>query len=152
MSDPTGPPFRLKLAEPRDILGAVPYLLGYHPTDSVVLVGLRERQLVVTACANLPESPQVARTLVRELADELRPGGVQEAILIGYGPDALVRALVPHLGAALADIGTELLDALRSQDGRYWSYLCTDPDCCPPDGQEYDVRDSRSAAEATMAG
>ena len=25
-------------------------------------------------------------------------------------------------------------EALRAQDGRYWSYICTDPGCCPPEG------------------
>ncbi len=37
-------------------------------------------------------------------------------------------------------------------DGRWWSYLCTDPECCPPDGTPYEVASTAVAAMATLAG
>ena len=28
---------------------------------------------------------------------------------------------------------------MRVEDGRYWSYICANPDCCPPEGVRFDV-------------
>ena len=30
---------------------------------------------------------------------------------------------------------------LRVEDNRYWSYVCANPECCPPDGTPFDVTD-----------
>lgn len=45
MSDVT----KLRAAEPGELLQLVPYLLGFHPSESLVLVCLRERRVVCTA-------------------------------------------------------------------------------------------------------
>src|SRR5262245_58790468 len=37
-------------------------------------------------------------------------------------------------------------------DGRYWSYVCDDPDCCPSEGTPFDVSTSAVAAAATVVG
>src|SRR5262245_45703338 len=37
-------------------------------------------------------------------------------------------------------------------DGRYWSYVCDDPDCCPSEGIPFDVSASAVAAAATVVG
>jgi hypothetical protein len=41
---------------------------------------------------------------------------------------------------------------LRADAGRYWSYLCRNITCCPPDGVAYDPVGSPLAAEWTLAG
>jgi hypothetical protein len=38
-----------------------------------------------------------------------------------------------------ASSGFRLAEMLRAEGGRYWSYLCTEPSCCSPDGVPYDV-------------
>jgi hypothetical protein len=38
------------------------------------------------------------------------------------------------LSVALAPTGVRVRDALRVTDGRWWSYTCSDPSCCPSDG------------------
>jgi hypothetical protein len=37
-----------------------------------------------------------------------------------------------------ARIGIELVELLRAEDGRYWSYACANPACGPPEGSPYD--------------
>ena len=41
---------------------------------------------------------------------------------------------------------------LRANDGRFWSYLCDAPECCPPEGKSYEIVGSAVAAAATVAG
>jgi hypothetical protein len=41
---------------------------------------------------------------------------------------------------------------LRAEDRRYWSYLCTEPTCCPPEGAPYDVPGHPVTAQFAAAG
>ena len=51
-ADPDEP--RVRLSAPPDILATIPFLVGYHPTDSVVVLGMRGRRLTFTARDDLP--------------------------------------------------------------------------------------------------
>jgi hypothetical protein len=42
-------PTPMVLNDPADILSLVPFVLGFHPTDSVVVLGLRGRQMIFQA-------------------------------------------------------------------------------------------------------
>ena len=57
------------------------------------------------------------------------------AVVIGYGPGPLVTPLADAIREAITGTGLELRDVLRVDDGRYWSYLCRNPSCCPPAGR-----------------
>ncbi|HET9897014.1 MAG TPA: DUF4192 domain-containing protein [Streptosporangiaceae bacterium] len=72
------------------------------------------------------------------------------AILVGYGDGVAVTSVVDVVAPALRKDGIVIHDALRVHDGRYWSYLCPDPACCPPGGLPYDP-DSHPAAAALAA-
>jgi len=71
-------PTELRLRGPADLIAAVPYLLGFQPSDSLVLVGLDRGRLVVTAHAALP-----AAFRARSPA--------------GFRPGRRFRPLFPHL-------------------------------------------------------
>src|SRR5262245_30004287 len=52
MSDYVAP--RVTLRTPTDVLAAVPYLLGFHPGESVVIIGLHGARLAFNVRADLP--------------------------------------------------------------------------------------------------
>lgn len=54
--------------------------------------------------------------------------------------------------AALAAVSIPVADALRVEDGRYYSLACTRPGCCPPQGTPFDPATTVAAATATAAG
>lgn len=133
-----------------DLLAVVPYLLGFHPADSLVLIALRDRQIVFQVRVDLPE-PAEATDLARHLAGLAERNSATSAVLLGYGTGTRVTPVALALPPALESRGVALLDALRVTDGRYWSYLCTEPTCCPPEGTPYDAA-SPIAAEAVVNG
>jgi hypothetical protein len=145
----------LRAAGPAGILQAVPYLLGFHPAESLVLIGLDDRAVRVTARLDLSEAdvPSVRHTVLR-LADAAPQ--IIAAVYTGEAPDR--SGFLPHGGvvAAVADAvaraGCVLADALLVHAERYWSFLCDDPGCCPPEGNPFDPRSSAFAAAATVAG
>ncbi|MFJ8581528.1 DUF4192 domain-containing protein [Micromonospora sp. NPDC093277] len=148
---PTDHP-RLAVRSPADLIAAVPYLLGFHPAESVVVVALRGRRVVFAARGDLPEPGADPRPAARHLAQVVARQSTESATVIGYGPAARVTGAVDAVGAALDESGLHVLDALRVTDGRWWSYLCTDAECCPPDGTPYDPTASEVSAAAVFAG
>lgn len=146
----------LRLRAPADVLAAVPYVLGFHPADSLVglAIGGPAGRLRVAGRVDLPGGGGDAREAVAaDLANLLTRGGrTDAAVLVGYGPAARVTPAIDALRAALRDRGVAVREALRADNGRYWSYECHDPSCCPPEGAPYDVASSVVAARATAAG
>jgi hypothetical protein len=141
----------ITLHTPTDLLAAVPYLLGFHPSDSVVVIGLCGTRVVFTVRTDLPP-PDDAGAVADQLGGALVAQGVELALTIGYGEAARVTRAVLALREALAGHGIGVGEMIRATGGRYWSYLCESPDCCPPEGTAYDVAATEVAAAATYAG
>jgi hypothetical protein len=154
----------LKLHHPADVLAAVPFVLGFEPTNSLVAISLRGRRQRVglvmrtdyPSDADLELFEHAALNMVTHLQrDEAR--GV---ILISYPPDSIAaqadfrtdEALAILEKAALAsDINVR--EALVVARGRWWSTRCMDQFCCPIEGTLLTALDeSRVAAEVVMRG
>jgi hypothetical protein len=150
----TSPPL-LRLRSPADLLAAVPYLLGFHPTDSVVLLALRGSRVIFHARLDAP--PAGADRLERaQLADYLAAVTVRQsptaALLIGYGDEPRIGPALAAMRTVLTNNGVPVEEMLRVAGGRFWSYMCQSAACCPPAGQPFDISTSRVAAAATFAG
>lgn len=147
----------LRVRGPGDLLQAVPYLLGFHPSDSLVLVGLRAGRVAVTARVDLPDLS--APGLVPDLLSALVRGGAQQLVAVVYAPGGRLsapqlpwRAAVEQMVAGCDEVGIEVRDAILTCAGRWWSYLCADDGCCPADGHRLPEQTSVIAAAATYAG
>ncbi|MFI2651800.1 DUF4192 domain-containing protein [Micromonospora fulviviridis] len=146
---------RLPVGSPADLLTAVPYLLGFHPTDSLVTVGVAGTRVVVAGRADLPEPSHVAAWIAgmaRSQIRLLRHAAATRVIVIGYGPATAVTPVMDAMTPRLTAAGLDILDALRVTDGRYFSYLCQDPACCPTDGTPFDPHRSDVTMHAIVSG
>jgi len=146
-----GPP-RLSLREPTDVLAAIPYLIGFHPTDCVVVLALHGRRMAFAARGDLPETGESVRGVVGHLASMVARHQATGAAVVGYGVAARVDPVVLGLHKALERRDISVLEVMRAADGRYWSHLCDDNACCPPEGSPYDLTSSPVAAAAIVAG
>ena len=156
-------PTVIRLSGPADILGVLPWRLGFRPTECVVLVCLhgprRRDRLVMRLDLGPPEcDDEVAEDLARRAAHV----GADAAIAVVYteAPDPggrLARAgLADALVAALDAAGLELADLLLVRHDRWWSYLCEDDGCCSAAGTplppQATAAATRYAAEAVGRG
>jgi hypothetical protein len=139
------------LNKPAEILAAVPYMLGFHPSESIVVLGLRRKDLVFQLRGNLPARDEVA-AFAAYYARLVHRQRVTAALLIGYGAGSAVTPVVLATADALHRHGIVTPEMLRAHEGRFWSYVCAEPDCCPAEGTRYDVASSQVAAQATVSG
>jgi hypothetical protein len=144
-------PIRLTVRSTVDLLAAVPCLLGFHPTDSLVVLAMRRQQIVFAARGDLPRR-RASRASLSAHADEIAGvvarQDVQAATVIGYGPPERVERAAAAICVALAGAGVEIHDVLRVTAGRYWSLAGDDRGC----GTPFDPSTSAVAAEAVFAG
>ncbi|NVI90875.1 DUF4192 domain-containing protein [Actinomadura sp. BRA 177] len=131
----------------QDAIAAVPYLLGFHPSRSLVVIGFEGRDRGTCAIRlDLPAAEAASR-----VAALLATNGFTRSLILGYGPAAEVEESTEPIREALASAGVPAAEAIRVADGRWWSLTCHD-DCCPPAGTPYDISASVLAAQATYAG
>jgi len=143
----------VRLAAPTDILATIPFLVGYHPSESIVVLGMTENRVTVTARDDLPPAgtePHEAQ--VHNLIAMVLRQGCRRAMLVGYGGEERVSPVMDALLAGFERAGATVVEALRADETRYWSYVCTNTRCCPPQGTPYDTSSSEVAAAWTLAG
>lgn len=152
----TAPPETLpspaKLRSPADLVAFTPYLLGFHPANSVVVVGFRAGLVAFAARGDLPDPGDPVAGAARELADLTARQPTDAVALLGYGPAGAVDPVLAAVHDATRERGVRVLEVLRVAGGRWWSYLCRNPDCCPPEGVPVDPAGSEVAAWCGYAG
>ena len=141
------------LTSPHDLLAAVPFMVGYHPKDSLVAMALRDDKVVMAMRVDFPEpdlilatSETIAMHLIREQASE--------AIVVGYLPAKTIES--DSLATVREVIGRHKIvvkECIAVRGDRFRSNLCQDPGCCPPEGSPIPLlTDSRVSAEQVAAG
>jgi hypothetical protein len=147
---------RVRIGSPSDVLALVPHLLGFHPSSSLVVIGAGGpgERVRFGARYDLPDPPSrdAAAGIAAHVTAVLSREGLTTVIVVGYGPGRLVTPVTDVLAPAIAESGLWLREMLRAEDGRYWSYLCSEPGCCPPEGVPFDLSSHPVAAAMTVAG
>jgi hypothetical protein len=148
-------PTRVRAGSPAAMLAVVPYLLGFVPRSSIVVIGTGQSGTVkVTLRYDLPDpaDPGQAAEIAGHALAVISSQHLTAALAVGYGPEPLIQPLAQAFRDAVRDAGVELIDFLRVTDGRYWSYTCTSQACCPPDGTPFDIADQPETAAMASAG
>jgi hypothetical protein len=146
----------VRIGSPDSVLAVIPGLLGFHPARSLVVIGAGppRGRIEVAFRYDLPEPPNPAGVakIATHAASILARHQLPLAIAVGYGPGPMVTPVADALVAELRRAGITLHDMLRVENGRYWSYSCPDPRCCPPEGVHFDASSHPAAATLTAAG
>lgn len=138
-----------------DLISAVPAMFGFHPEESLVAFCLdgERRRIGFRLRADLPP-PDVATALAESLVGHLVAQEPAAVVVLAYGAvdDRCARPAVEALVAQLKEAGVAVVEAARFDGARYFSYLCDEPRCCPPEGVPCDVAGSAVLAEAVFRG
>lgn len=162
----------LVLRTPDNFAAALQHLIGFVPSQSLIAVALSSGEngepvrVTLTQRIDLPRSPQDNAVVAGHVVDAMSKyasGAVllavyserdQETGVRGEPTDQLpYAALVDQVIGDLDDQGISTQEAMLTNGGRRWSYGCTDPVCCPAEGNAipWAVK-SQIAAEFAVAG
>jgi hypothetical protein len=147
---------RVRISSPIDVLAIVPHLLGFHPANSLVVIGAgRPRDRIELAFRyDLPDPPDAGKAadIAAHAIAVLGRRKLSTVIGIGYGPGRLVTPVADALAGGLRRAKLQPRELMRVENSRYWSYICHNPTCCPADGVRFDVGAHPAAAAMTVAG
>ncbi|MER7752915.1 DUF4192 family protein [Kitasatospora sp. NPDC097643] len=156
---------------PADMAELLPYLMGFHPDDSIVAVGLQGPDLHQGGVirADIPASPGDWPAAAEETAallvalSERHDGPPLQVLLYlcqdpgtAHAPPVVdgLRPLADALRSAFGRRGVVVKESLCVSAGRWWSFLCRHQGCCDPAGNP--IRRAPdpgpAAAAATFAG
>lgn len=155
----------IHVSNPGDLIETVPYLMGFHPTESLALVGFasdrsgRLQRVTVTMRLDLPEELDELAGL-GPLAEAFAASRTDSVVAIAYtdwisaDPRTIPQlcALKDLMVIDLEAMGLQVVDVLVATDTRWWSMCCDRPECCPAEGTARNLDSSSAAAEATYAG
>ncbi len=138
---------------PHDLLAAVPFLIGYHPTDSLVLISVKSDSLEMAMRIDFPLNPPEGSYQL--LASHLKRENSEGALIVAYvpadcstGPDVL-----HNIADAVASLDIPIRELMLVRNNRWRSLLCSDDACCPPEGNQVEeFANSRIAAEQVASG
>ena len=171
--DAHGAEHQVTLRTPGELADALPYLLGYRPEDSIVLVALHDRggrgrfggRARLGIPANKDDWAAVARQLAHGLITGSERRGARPEQMVAYlcqepAAGETGRQITERLAPLAALLRTEcgrldvpVIEALCISGGRYWSYCCPSQECCPVEGLPMGLPGtSVLAAAATYAG
>lgn len=144
------------LTSPHDLLAAIPFLIGYHPTDSLVIVSLKDDCVSMAMRVDYPnaqsgDSIDAFDALVFHLVRE----GAEGALIVGYVPDSRSdgEEILGGLSLALSRAEIPVRESLLIAHGRWRSVICGDLQCCPSEGNELpEITTSRVAVEQVTDG
>ncbi|MGW0494212.1 DUF4192 family protein [Streptomyces sp. NPDC003007] len=171
--DSHGGEHQVTLRTPTELADALPYLLGYRPEDSIVLVALHDRdgrgRFGGRARLGIPGNADDWQSAARQLSHGLVRGSERR----GARPESMVaflcqepekgetgrqvmerlRPLAQRLRVECGSLDVVVVEALCISEGRYWSYCCDNAACCSPEGALMGLPGtSVLAAAATYAG
>ncbi|MCP9205610.1 DUF4192 domain-containing protein [Streptomyces sp. NEAU-Y11] len=162
---------QVTLRSPAELADALPYVLGFHPDDSIVMIALHgpRGRFGGRLRLGIPGAPEEWPEICDQLAECLitssqrrgeRPDGIvlflcQDPAAGESGLDTVerLRPLAQRLRVACGAMEVPVYEALCLSDGRFWSYVCPDQRCCPKEGVPLALPGtSVMAAAATFAG
>lgn len=151
MTAPTNNKAKVRLTEPGQLVASIPTLLGFTPTDSLVVICCHEPRgrVGLTMRIDLP-APESILPAVAELLSHIERQDPSRLVLLTYSDrrqDELMGLLLGSLDPRIT-----ITEATHVTGDRFWSYTCTGS-CCPPEGSLIPGSDVQvTALQAETAG
>jgi len=127
------------LRGPESVLAAIPYLLGFHPQNSLVIVWMQDRRICLTQRMDLIPVNGDLELMSDSIAGVASTCDADCAVGVVYGSaDGTDRGwrldVYEAMDCAIEKAGVRLIDVLHVYADRWWSYECDEP-CCPQEGR-----------------
>ena len=141
------------ITSPSELLIAIPFLLGYTPANSLIVVSIKGQTVDLTMRSDFPPQEKYLE-VAYELLAQLGSHKAEEILVVAYLPAELdfnsdfLQQLFGDLNKSIA-----VRDFVVVSAERWRSLSCVDDECCPILGRELpEISTSLLAAEEVAAG
>ena len=143
----------IQIDGPANLLATVPYLLGFNPEKSLVIVAVKGQHdlVVVSMTLDLPDKIEdLDANFMNNLKETLKRSGADGLVAIFY-VESNPHRLQSVSALLMAEMSSEfhVRDILWVCDFKWASYLCSDESCCPVEGRKLEI-DKPSIAETEL--
>jgi hypothetical protein len=137
------------IASTEALVTSVPFLIGFEPKDSIVIVGVKDDKVDCAMRIDYPEQSQFDQYM--RLAKLLMSNGVDSVVLVSYFPDHITNPeSAVDLQVTFNHYKITVLDSIVVFNGRYKSMFEDDG---PDDGYPMpDIKSSEFALETVLDG
>ncbi|MGI8433210.1 MAG: DUF4192 domain-containing protein [Nocardioidaceae bacterium] len=145
----------VRLSDPAELVSMIPYVLGFTPTECIVVIALHGVRRRFGPCLrmDLVDDSADCEAQSRQVLQVVDRHAFEQVVLVAFSArPALADSVICLVRRGLDERSVTVAEALRADGRRWWSYTCCEPTCCSPLGHEYDVETSRAAAEAVLHG
>jgi hypothetical protein len=122
MTATTADPSVIHIGTPEGLLDIIPLLIGFEPTNSLVVLGCHRDAVMVTLRYDLDLQGRPVADVAEHPVAMLDSNDARTLVAVGYGPADAVDPLIAAIARATAGTGIVMPLALRVEDGRYFTY------------------------------
>jgi hypothetical protein len=135
----------MEISSPRELIAAIPHLLGFVPEESLVIVALTDNDVSSVVRVDWPTSEAVVSGSLSRYAQSIHDYDIVFCFYVDNEIQEFdsIKALFHN---------SELLDVLAVNRGRWTSLMCTDESCCPREGRLVHSETPVVAAEFVFKG
>ena len=126
---------------PRQLLAAIPHLIGFHPDSSLILVAFDGKEVMTLVRIDWPSN---AISLPRTINDAMTKATEPSVVILAYTEAPVTLKDVVDLVQGGSEI--DLLDVLWIRRGHWGSLMCEDESCCPINGHKVEDHTSTDVA------
>lgn len=137
----------MQISSPRELVAAIPHVLGFHPQESIVLVGFDADEIVASIRADIDT---VREAMLFPLLSSLENADVAQVVVLYFTSDA--SQTLDWQDALNQRLNVPVLDSLIVSEGTWRSLLCDDAECCPREGHPIDYGSSPAEAALVFSG
>ncbi len=137
----------MNIHSPRQLVAAIPHLLGFQPQESCVIVAFDQENIeAIVRC----DWQNVSASDVASLNAEIRKAHNPSVVVIAYRNEIVERHELDHVLDVIEECS--LLDLLMVSNGTWRSLMCEDSDCCPATGHALEDMVDEIAVDFVLAG
>jgi hypothetical protein len=141
------------LTSPHDLLSAIPFVVGFKPDNSIILISVKEDSVSMAMRIDFP--PSLDESQINQLISHLKRDSAEAILAVFYtpsfGPES--QEVISQLMKAFDEHHLTLRESLVVTSNRWRSLLCDDRRCCPEEGSPLpELQNSRIAVEQVALG
>jgi hypothetical protein len=138
---------------PEDLISAVPFILGYSPENSLVVIALDDDGgLNYSMRVDYPTADEfhdLGQVLITKMISEQ----ADSVLIVAYSNDPIASECLMEFVDEIRGAGITAKELLLIANDRYRSLLCNDLECCPLEGNLVpDLKNSKVATERVFNG